>query len=160
MRPAQLADFVRRPGPITPRLNTEQLYGIFCREVLRTMVFCRQCGQKVEDCPHFVYPIQSPRVRVYDEKVETISYNEQQRILEIAFKTGQVWQLLDVPPGIYQELRGAPISSFLKFIAQRYKSAPVKTGMRAIIVPDGEVCTKCKSAMKQAHRINNTFDEE
>ena len=124
------------------------------------MVFCRQCGKRVDDCPHFVFPIKSPRVRVYDEKVEALAYNEQSRTLEIAFKSGQVWQLFDVPAGIYHELQSATISSFLKFIAQRYKSAPVKTGLNAVIVPAGEQCMKCEGPMSQGHRINNAFDEE
>src|SRR5947209_3027653 len=57
------------------------------------MVFCRQCKREVEDCRHCVYPIQARRVEVFDEKIETIAYAEDKRILEVAFKTGQVWQL-------------------------------------------------------------------
>src|SRR5216117_2164122 len=63
------------------------------------MVFCKQCQRKVEDCAHFVLPLpgQARRVRVFDEKVESLAYLEEKRILEIAFKTGQVWQLWEVP---------------------------------------------------------------
>src|SRR5689334_2260379 len=122
------------------------------------MVFCKECHRKVEDCPHFVYPIQAPRVRVFDAKIETLAYDQRAHTLEIAFKAGQVWQLFGVPPPIYAELRDTSISSFLKFIATRYKSAPVKTGINAIRVPDGEKCIKCGASMKLAHRINSQFD--
>src|SRR2546422_9011779 len=69
------------------------------------MVFCKECQQKVEDCPHFVAPIAARRIEVFDAKVKTLAYDPDQRILEIAFKSGQVWQLFTVPAGIYQELR-------------------------------------------------------
>jgi hypothetical protein len=62
------------------------------------MVFCKECNQKVQDCLHFVYPIEAPRVHVFDPTVETLGYDERQRVLEITFKTGQVWQLFGVPP--------------------------------------------------------------
>ena len=58
------------------------------------MVFCKECHQKVEDCPHFVSPISAKRIEVFDIKVKTLAYDPDQRTLEIAFKTGQVWQLL------------------------------------------------------------------
>jgi hypothetical protein len=38
------------------------------------------------------------RVSVFDARVETIAYAAESRGLEIAFKSGQVWQLFDVPP--------------------------------------------------------------
>jgi hypothetical protein len=44
-------------------------------------------------------------VHVFDPKVETLGYDEAKRTLEITFKSGQVWQLFDVPPAIYGELR-------------------------------------------------------
>ncbi len=122
------------------------------------MVFCKECQQRVEDCRHFVYPIEARRVAVFDPKIESLAYNEQQRILEIVFKSGQVWQLFAVPAEIYAELRDTSISSFLKFIAPRYKSAPVKTGVNAIKVPESEPCPRCKSAMSVGHRINSQFD--
>ena len=110
------------------------------------MVFCKECQQKVEDCPHFVYPIVALRVSVFDPKIETLAYEERTQTLEIAFKTGQVWQLFAVPPPIYLELRDTSISSFLRFIAHRYKSAPVKTGLSAIRVPETEPCSKASHA--------------
>jgi hypothetical protein len=121
-------------------------------------VYCRECRQKVADCPHFVFPIQAPRLPVFDPKIETLAYDEKQRILEITFKTGQVWQLFDVPANIFAEIRDTSISSFLKFIAQRYKSAPVKTGLNAVRVPESEPCQTCKKPMALKHRINNEFD--
>jgi hypothetical protein len=125
-------------GDLTSSLDHRTNVRYSAVEVFAPMVFCKECRQKVEDCPHFVYPITSQKVSVFDPKIETLAYEQEQRILEIAFKGGQVWQLLGVPPAIYQELRESTISSFLKFIAQRYKAAPVKTGVRAIKVPESE----------------------
>jgi ribosomal protein S27AE len=115
------------------------------------MVFCKECQQKVEDCPHFVPPIIAKRIAVFDEKVKSLAYDAEQRILEIAFKSGQIWQLSGVPSSIYQELCDSTISSFLKFIAQRYKAAPVKT-VTVADVPETEKCPKCGSLMAQRHR--------
>ena len=123
------------------------------------MVFCRQCQRKVEDCEHFVLPIPGKRVRVFDEKVETLAYASDSRVLEIAFRSGQVWQLHDVPDGIYKELQNSTISSFLKFIAQRYRASPVKQGIRAIVVPDAQPCPVCKAAMKQSNRTENSANK-
>jgi len=135
------------------------MFGISSGRVFRAfMVFCRECQKKVEDCPHHVYPIQAPRVAVFDPKIEALAYDEKQRTLEITFKSGQVWQLFGVPPATYSELRDTSISSFLKFIAPRHKSAPVKTGLNAIQVPESEICPKCKAAMAVRHRINSQFD--
>ena len=61
------------------------------------MVYCRQCQKKVIDCEHFVFPIEAKRVSVFDARVETMAYAAEKRILEIALKSGQVWQLFDVP---------------------------------------------------------------
>ena len=58
-------------------------------------------------------------------------------------------------PAIYQELRDSTISSFLKFIAQRYKAAPVKTGIRAIKVPESESCSQCNSEMTLKQRVDS-----
>jgi uncharacterized protein with PIN domain len=123
------------------------------------MVFCRQCQSKVEDCEHFVLPIPGKRVKVFDEKVETLVYASDSRILEIAFRSGQVWQLADVPDGIYKELQNSTISSFLKFIAQRYKASPVKQGIRAIVVPETQPCPVCKAPMKASSRTENQMEK-
>src|SRR5437016_134753 len=112
------------------------------------MVFCKGCKRKVEECPHFVDPILFPRTPVYDPKIEALAYSEPDRILEITYKSGQVWQLFGVPPSIYGELRDTTLTSFVKFIAQRYKAAPVKTGLKAIKVPETERCSKCDATMK------------
>ena len=74
------------------------MFGALRVEVFAPMVFCKECRRKVEDCSHFVYPITAPRISVYDPKIETLAYEQEQRILEIAFKGGQVWQLFGVPP--------------------------------------------------------------
>lgn len=123
------------------------------------MVFCRECQKKVEDCPHFVTPISAQRMRVFDAKVQTLAYNQDERILQIEFKSGQVWQLFDVPAGIYKELCDTTISSFLKFIAQRYKAAPVRTGMSAVEVPAAERCPQCKSEMGAKHRNGSNTEK-
>ena len=65
---------------------------------------------------------------------------------------------LDVPPSIYAELRDTSISSFLRFIAARYKSAPVKTGLNAIKVPESEPCAKlqqCPGTPRASRHRNN-----
>src|SRR2546428_10316982 len=59
---------------------------------------------------------------------------------------------------IYGELRDTTLSSFLKFIAQRYKSAPVKTGLKAIQVPASEKCSVREKSMTVTHRIESQFD--
>src|SRR5215471_18836135 len=116
-------------------------------------VFCRQCNKKVEDCKHFVLPIDGPRVPVFDEKVSTLAYASQERTLEIALKSGQVWQLFGVPMGIYEELRSSTISSFLRFIAHRYKTAPVRQGANAAVVPQSMPCANCNGgAMTVRHQ--------
>jgi len=79
------------------------------------MVFCRECKQRVEDCVHFVTPLNIPAVQVYDPKVRTLAYHAKDHILEITFKNGQVWQLFGVKPEIYDELLHATLSSFLNF---------------------------------------------
>jgi hypothetical protein len=122
------------------------------------MVFCRQCQKRVEDCEHCVFPIRAPRVAVTDSKVATLAYNAADRVLEITFKSGQIWQLSHVPEGIYKELCDATISSFLKFIAQRYQAAPVKTGIHGIKVPTQEPCPKCETPMTLEHRTDNTIE--
>jgi hypothetical protein len=38
-------------------------------------------------------------------------------------------------PEVYNALQDSTISSFLKFMAHRYRSAPVKTGKNAVRVP-------------------------
>jgi hypothetical protein len=123
------------------------------------VVYCRQCGKKVDDCEHCVFPIEGKRVPVFDARVETLAYSSEKRILEIAFKSGQTWQLFDLPVDIYNVLQGSTISSFLNFIAHRYKSAPVKTGKNAVAVPESEKCGKCGTAMKQKHRNGSDFEK-
>jgi hypothetical protein len=121
------------------------------------MVYCRQCQQKVTDCSHFVEPIAVKPTAVFDEKVESLAYEPAQRTLQIRFKSGQVWQLFAVPPGIYQELSASTISSFLKFIAQRYQSAPVRTVFPTIAVPKTLPCSHCKAEMRERHRRESAF---
>ena len=116
------------------------------------MVFCRECKRKVEDCEHFVAPLQVKPVEVYDPKVKTLAYEETRCILEITFKNGQTWQLSRVAPDIYQALLDQTLSSFLKFLAHRYTARPVraKTGS----VPTSEPCPECKQPMKVRHQTS------
>jgi len=115
------------------------------------MVFCRECKQQVEDCPHFVPPLDVPSVEVFDPKVKALAYEKQRHVLEIKFKNGQVWQLFGVKPEIYDELLHATMSSFLNFLAHRYKAAPVrKASPRDFVKP--ETCPACKRPMTEQHR--------
>jgi KTSC domain len=93
------------------------------------MVCCRECKQQVEDCAHFVAPLNILPVEVFDAKVKTLAYQAKDHILEITFKNGQVWQLFGVKPDIYDELLHATLSSFLNFLAHRYKAAPVRNSL-------------------------------
>jgi hypothetical protein len=122
------------------------------------MVFCKRCNQKVEVCPHFVDSIEAEKVRVLDEKIDWLAYREEDRIMEIAYKNGQVWQLSPVPPAIYCEIRDTTLWSFVKFIAQRYNASPVKTGLQAIKIPASEKCRECGAFMTGLQRVPNTRD--
>ena len=57
------------------------MFGALAVEVFAPMVFCKECRRRVEDCPHFVYPITAQRVSVFDPKIETLAYEQGQRIL-------------------------------------------------------------------------------
>jgi len=120
-------------------------------------VYCRKCEKKVDDCPHFVPALNIPPTEVFDPKVKTLAYKNDARILEIAFKNGQVWQLSGVPPDVVQELLHATISSFLKFLAHRYEAAPVRKppSTDGVLVPDVEPCPQCRTPMLQRHRTGS-----
>jgi hypothetical protein len=62
------------------------MFSISEAEVSRADGYCRQCQKKVNDCEHFVFPIEAKRVSVFDARVETIAYAAQNRVLEIAFQ--------------------------------------------------------------------------
>jgi hypothetical protein len=113
------------------------------------LVYCRQCKKKVEDCAHFVPPLGVKSVDVFDPKVRSLAYSPERRILEIAFKSGQVWQLFGITPDIYKELLNATLSSFLKFLAHRYDAAPVR--QRTLSIPKDEPCPQCRALMTQEH---------
>lgn len=116
-------------------------------------MFCRECRKQVEDCAHFVSPLDVKPVEVFDPKVKTLAYKPDALTLEIAFKNGQVWQLFGVRPDIYDELLHATLSSFLKFLAHRYKAAPVRTSRAdAVPVPASEPCPACKKPMEVRHQ--------
>jgi hypothetical protein len=101
----------------------------------------------VEDCEHFVPALKVRLIEVFDPKVKAIGYDERRRILEIAFKNGQTWQLQDLPPDIYKELLHQTLSSFLKFIAHRYKANPVRTNSTREAIPSSEPCLDCKNPL-------------
>jgi len=109
------------------------------------MVYCRECKSRVEDCSHFVAPLNVAAVEVFDPKVKSLAYQKNAHVLEIAFKNGQVWQLFGVKPEIYDELLHATLSSFLNFLAHRYKAAPVRKRQE-------EPCPACKRPMTEQHR--------
>jgi ribosomal protein L37AE/L43A len=116
------------------------------------MVFCRECKQQVEDCSHFVPRLNAPSIEVFDPKVKTLAYQSSSQILEITFKNGQVWQLFGVRPDIYDELLHATMSSFLNFLAHRYKAAPVRKARPSREPTDTESCPACKRPMTIQHR--------
>ena len=115
------------------------------------MVFCRECSRKVDDCEHFCCPARSSARSGVRPKVKTLAYSKHARILEIVFKNGQVWQLAGIAPAIYDELLHATLSSFLKFLAHRYKVSPVRK-TAAVRVPESEPCPACKGAMTITHQ--------
>lgn len=115
------------------------------------MVFCRECRKQVEDCSHFVAPLDVPPIEVYDPKVKTLAYKKATHILEITFKNGQVWQLFGVKPEIYDELLHATLSSFLNFLAHRYNAAPVRKVQPSADSLKQE-CPACKRPMTEQHR--------
>jgi ribosomal protein L37AE/L43A len=114
-------------------------------------VYCRECKQQVEDCAHFVVPLNVQPVEVYDPKVKTLAYQAKSQTLEITFKNGQVWQLFGVKPEIYDELLHATLSSFLNFLAHRYKAAPVRK-IPAAADSLKQECPACKRPMTEQHR--------
>ena len=116
------------------------------------MVFCRECKKQVEDCRHFVSPLNVPAVEVFDPKIKTVAYERKSQILEISFQNGQVWQLIGVRPDIYEELLHATLSSFLNFLAHRYKAAPVRKTRVSKESTDTETCPACKRPMTIQHR--------
>jgi hypothetical protein len=115
------------------------------------MVFCRECRKQVDDCSHFVSPLNVPPIEVFDPKIKTLAYERKTQILEIAFKNGQVWQLFGVRPDIYDELLHATLSSFLNFLAHRYKAAPVRKH-RGKESAETESCPACQRSMTIQHR--------
>lgn len=116
------------------------------------MVFCRECKQQVDDCVHFVAPLNVPAVEVFDPKVRTLAYQRSEQVLEVAFKNGQVWQLFGVKADIYDELLHATLSSFLKLLAHRYKAAPVRQSRCRDGAGQTQACPACKQPMSEQHR--------
>jgi hypothetical protein len=60
---------------------------------------------------------------------------------------------------VFNGLQESTLSSFLKFMAPRYKSAPVKTGQAAVPVPESEQCQKCGKLMTVRHRVGSDFEQ-
>ena len=56
---------------------------------------------------------------VTSSNIASIGYDENARILEIEFKSGAVYQYLDVPQEVYVELMGS--ESHGKYLAARVK---------------------------------------
>jgi len=80
--------------------------------------------------------------------VKTLAYDERQRILEIGFKNGQTWQLRGVSADTYATIMDQNISSFLKFVAHRYQTNPVRTS----VLPVTEACPDCIQPMTIRHK--------
>lgn len=114
-------------------------------------MFCRECRQQVEDCSHFVEPLRVREIEVFDPKVKSLAYQTDGHVLEITFKNGQAWQLFGVKPDIYDELLHATLSSFLSFLAHRYKASPVRK-IKTAVVPESQTCPACKRPMVEQHR--------
>ena len=72
---------------------------------------------------------QTTNVEAHPDVVHRTGYADPRdtHVLEVALKNGQVWQLFGVRPDIYDALLHATISSFLNFLAHRYRAAPVRT---------------------------------
>jgi hypothetical protein len=123
------------------------------------VVFCRECNAKVEDCQHFVAPLNVSSVEVFDPKIRSLAYKKDARILEIRFKNGQAWQLFDISPEVYQQLLQQTLSSFVKFIGRRYSPRPVrvpKPSQRAPrpAAPKDEPCPACHRPMTNKHQTS------
>ena len=58
-------------------------------------------------------------------------------------------------PDIYDALLHATLSSFLKFVAHRYKPRPVRQLNRGISVPETEACPNCETPMTQRHKTGS-----
>jgi ribosomal protein L37AE/L43A len=59
---------------------------------------------------------------------------------------------LCMKPDIYDELLHATLSSFLSFLAHRYKAAPVRKALEKAEAPANEACPSCKRPMTEQHR--------
>jgi hypothetical protein len=44
------------------------------------MVFCRECKKKVEDCQHFVAPLDVLAIPVFDPKIKTLLRGDLKRL--------------------------------------------------------------------------------
>jgi hypothetical protein len=100
-----------------------------------------------------VPPLEATPVEVFDRKIKTLAYRKDSQILEVAFKNGETWQLSGVSAETYDCLLHHSLSDFLKFIAHRYKAAPVRADSRKIVVPDAEPCPACQRPMTVMHRM-------
>lgn len=64
-----------------------------------------------------------------------------------------------VPLNVYHALEDSTITTFIKFMAHRYRSAPVRTGKSAVKVPESEKCPKCAKAMTVPHKVGSDFEK-
>jgi KTSC domain-containing protein len=101
-----------------------------------------------------VAPLKVRPVDVFDPKVKTLAYEASAQVLEITLKNGQVWQLFGVKPDIYNELLHATLSSFLNFLAHRYKAAPVRVAKSKDETIEPNPCPACKRPMTVQHRTS------
>jgi ribosomal protein S27AE len=69
------------------------------------------------------------------------------------------YETLCMSEGIYKALCDSTISSFLNFVAKRYKAAPVRISAK-IDIPQSEKCLQCGSDMMRRHKTSaNAIDK-
>ena len=117
------------------------------------MVFCPECNAKVDDCEHFVQPLEVAAVEVFDPKIRSLAYKKDGGVLEVRLKNGQAWQLFGVSSDIYEELLQQTLSSFLKFIGRRHRPRPVRLALQPS-TPKDESCPACHGAMINKHQTS------
>jgi hypothetical protein len=64
------------------------------------------------------------------EWIDWLAYREEDRVMKNCLQERASVAALARPPAIYGEIRDTTLWSFVKFMAQRYRAAPVKTEFR------------------------------
>jgi hypothetical protein len=68
------------------------------------------------------------RINVVSSNINSVGYDETSNILEIEFKSGSIYQYLNVPKEIYNELAQASSVGryFMRNIKDRYQSSRMR----------------------------------